>query len=516
MRILLINPPYRAVTSRHGTGEQVPLGLLAIGGPLLDDGHEVMLLDAEVNHLSISEVIEGAAQWQPDLIMTGHAGSTPAHPTVVRLAQCLKQVLPRTPIVYGGVHPTYYGKEILAEESSIDVIVRGEGERTALRLARCYASHGKLSEVPGLFIRINGHIQATAKAEIISDLNAYRIAWELIHDWDLYQCWGAGRAAVIQFSRGCPHTCSYCGQRDYWTRWRYRDPLKVAKEIVWLHHHHGVNFVDFADENPTSSPRIWRQLLKALIAERSPVKLFATIRADDIVRDKDILHLYKKAGIECVLMGIETTNASTMEQIRKGSTQQKDFQAIQLLRQHRILSMVGCIFGFNNERYSDYRATLRHLYHYDPDLVNAMFVTPHRWTAFYAENALRPVIEDDLEKWDYRHQVLATDSLKPWQTFLTVKVVEALMHLRPRFLYRLIRYPDYSIRYALRWCVKNASRVWLDELVEFLFCSESAKHRPTLTATRGRPIIREREVLQKTTPVTSIQTRVNRSTGNYS
>jgi anaerobic magnesium-protoporphyrin IX monomethyl ester cyclase len=509
MRILLINPPYRAVTSRHGTGEQVPLGLLAIGGPLLDDGHEVKLLDAEVHHLSLVEVAERAAMWQPDLIMTGHAGSTPAHPTVIRLARCLKRVLPLVPIVYGGVHPTYHGKEIMAEESCIDVIVRGEGERTALLLARCFDSRGKLSEIPGLFIRINGHIQATAKAELITDLDGYRIGWELIHDWDLYQCWGAGRAAVIQFSRGCPHTCSYCGQRDYWTRWRYRDPLKVAKEIIWLHRYHGVNFVDFADENPTSSARIWRQLLEALISEKSPVKLFATIRADDIVRDKEILHLYKKAGIECVLMGIETTNASTMEQIRKGSTQQKDFQAIQLLRNHRILSMVGCIFGFNNESYSDYLTTLRHLYHYDPDLVNAMFVTPHRWTGFYAENALRPVIEQDLEKWDYRHQVLATDSLKPWQTFLAVKIVEALMHLRPRFLYRLIRYPDHSIKHALRWCVKNAAHVWFDELIEFFFHTEYGKSYLSLEDSKGRPIVRERYALQKNSQKTSVRNAVS-------
>lgn len=48
MRILLINPPYRAVSSAHGLGEQTPLGLLAIGGPLRDAGHDVTLLDAEV------------------------------------------------------------------------------------------------------------------------------------------------------------------------------------------------------------------------------------------------------------------------------------------------------------------------------------------------------------------------------------------------------------------------------------------------------------------------------------
>ena len=46
MRILLINPPYVTITSRLGVGHQIPLGLLMVGGALLDRGHDVKLLDA--------------------------------------------------------------------------------------------------------------------------------------------------------------------------------------------------------------------------------------------------------------------------------------------------------------------------------------------------------------------------------------------------------------------------------------------------------------------------------------
>ena len=87
MRILLINPPYHAVTSLYGVGEQVPLGLLSIGGPLIDDGHEVTLLDAEVLHISVDETARRGAARAPDLIMTGHAGSTPAHPIAMAMAR---------------------------------------------------------------------------------------------------------------------------------------------------------------------------------------------------------------------------------------------------------------------------------------------------------------------------------------------------------------------------------------------------------------------------------------------
>src|SRR5258708_4779993 len=41
MRILLINIPHPSIGSRIPDDHLPPLGLLSIGGPLLDDGHDV-------------------------------------------------------------------------------------------------------------------------------------------------------------------------------------------------------------------------------------------------------------------------------------------------------------------------------------------------------------------------------------------------------------------------------------------------------------------------------------------
>src|SRR5262249_3484825 len=108
MKVLLINPPYRAVTSKLGVGEQVPLGLLSIGGQIVDAGHVAKLIDAEARHLTIAAVTREAAAWQPDIVLTGHSGSTPAHVTAMEMARALKVALPNVPLVYGGVHPTYH------------------------------------------------------------------------------------------------------------------------------------------------------------------------------------------------------------------------------------------------------------------------------------------------------------------------------------------------------------------------------------------------------------------------
>jgi hypothetical protein len=85
----------------------------------------------------------------------------------------------------------------------------------------------------------------------------------------------------------------------------------------------------------------WRRFLKEMSVRRLPVYFFATIRATDIVRDAEFLHLYRQAGILYVLMGIESTNDQVLKEIRKGSTTRDDFMACQLLKQHGIFSILG-------------------------------------------------------------------------------------------------------------------------------------------------------------------------------
>lgn len=67
LKILFINPPYLTLTSLLATGHQIPLGLLMVGGPLLDAGHVVRLLDAERHHLSYGRIVEAVKQFSMQL-----------------------------------------------------------------------------------------------------------------------------------------------------------------------------------------------------------------------------------------------------------------------------------------------------------------------------------------------------------------------------------------------------------------------------------------------------------------
>src|SRR5207302_8799211 len=135
--------------------------------------------------------------------------------------------------------------------------------------------------------------------------------------------------------------------------------------------------------------------LAGLAARRLPVHFCATIRATDIVRDADLLPLYRRAGVLYVLMGIESTSDEVLRQIRKGSTTRHDFEACRLLKRHGIFSILGHIVGLEEDTWAGLRMALRQLKLYDGDFLNAMYVTPHSWTQFARECADRPVVQRD-------------------------------------------------------------------------------------------------------------------------
>jgi anaerobic magnesium-protoporphyrin IX monomethyl ester cyclase len=486
MRILLINAPHPAIGSRIPHEHLPPLGLLAIGGPLIDAGHEVRLLDAEFEPLTTAEIVGQAIAFAPDAVLMGHSGSTSGHPVIGEITRSVRRQMPAAWIVYGGVFPTYHWQDILAAEPQIDVIVRGEGEETAVRLMRALEDGTLLDAVPGLAFRCDGESHATPPAPIIDDLDRYRTGWELI-DPARYSYWGDRRAVVVQLSRGCPHNCTYCGQSRFWQRWRHRDPRKLAAEIAWLHRVHGVEVFNFADENPTASRKVWLAFLKALIAEDVDVTLVGSTRADDIVRDADILHLYKKAGVARWLLGIENYDEETLRKIRKGGSATRDREAIRLLREHDILSMATWVVGFEEERDRDYWRGLRQLLSYDPDQIQVMYATPHRWTPYFRLETGRRVIQTDVRRWDYKHQVLATRHVPAWRVLLWVKFIELVMQLRPRSLWRVLTHRDRAIRAAHRWYYRIGRRVWPHEVWGFLFRDRRIAKGPTLAEFWGAP-----------------------------
>jgi len=462
-------------------GHQIPLGLLMVAGPLIDDGFEVDLLDAASEHLTDEQIIERLCEFQPDVVMIGHSASTPSHPCSLRLLRATKLAIPQAVTVYGGIYPTFGCEEILADHPEIDAIVCGEGEATALDLARTLDQTDArprdpflrsrsidLSAVAGIAWRQGEHVVVNSPRPPSKDLSGWRIAWELIRDWDKYHAFGQGRTAVVQFSRGCPHQCTYCGQWAFWQEWRHRDVMSFVDELEFLHSKHNVRFFWFADENPTTQKRVWQSLLKEIVRRDLRVGMTASIRARDIVRDADILDLYRQAGFLYVLMGVETNRQEILQKVRKESSVDDACQAVRLLRSHDILSIIDFIFGFERETWRTMWRALLGLGRYNSDFVNTLYLTPHPWTSAMRDMKNCRVIEDDLRKWDYRHQVVSIDGLSPARLFFGMKMIELLFHLHPKRVGRMVFGGDRRLRHQVRFAYGRMIKVFFQEIFQFV------------------------------------------------
>jgi len=467
-RVLLINPARHFIANKHGVGYLTPLGLVCIGGPLLDAGYTVKLIDHDTYGWSFTKLIKEVGKFQADYVLLGHSGSTAAHKTAIKTIHEIKKSYPNIKIIYGGVYPSYADQSIMRECNEIDYIVRGEGEQTILELIRELENCGNLETVEGITWRNKNQIIANRSRAPIQNLDAYRLGWELV-DWSLYKMFGFKRAAGLQFSRGCPLTCSYCGQWMFWKKWRHRSPENIVEQLKILKNEYGVDYVWFADENFSADRDTLKRLLELIIESKLDLSLNINMTAADVVRDADIIPLYKAAGIDYMVMGVESLKDQVIVDIRKNNPFAVSKEAVRLLRQNNILSLTNIIYGLEQESWKTIREKFTNLLELDSDILNACYIMPHFWTS--QGKTIKPydVIQSDLDKWSYRNQVVATPYLKPFELFLGVKLTEALFHLRPKALRRILFAEDKRYRKIMRSSMWAGIRVILAEIHEFLF-----------------------------------------------
>jgi anaerobic magnesium-protoporphyrin IX monomethyl ester cyclase len=255
--------------------------------------------------------------------------------------------------------------------------------------------------------------------ETIDDLPA---AWDLL-DWgDYYSLVIPGsRLGAISTSRGCDQDCIFCSQQKFWEKsWRARDPLKVADELEFLYSTYHVNVFLITDEYPTRNRERWEALLDAVIAREIPVHLLMETRATDIIRDRDILWKYRKAGIIYLSIGIETADQTFLDAMRKGMVLDEIKSVFDLLREQEIVSEASFILGFPDETPASIKRTMQLVQHYNPDIANFLTYTPWPYSDGY------PDLKPQLRVRDFGRYNLVDPVLEPHNmSILQIEVAQA-------------------------------------------------------------------------------------------
>jgi anaerobic magnesium-protoporphyrin IX monomethyl ester cyclase len=342
----------------------------------------------------------------PDYVATSAITSTA--PDALEVLRTAKEVNQDIITLIGGVHPNYLFDEIL-RTGYVDYVVRGEGEETLEELLLALEEDLPLSEVKGIAFR-NGHkVIATPPRPFIQDLDSLEPAWDLI-EWQNYRYFVIpdSRLGAVSTSRGCNHNCTFCSQQKFWHQtWRGRRPENVVHEIEHLNKNHGVNVLLLPDEYPTKDRKRWERILDRLIEKDLDIHLLMETRAEDILRDRNILYKYRKAGVIHIYIGLEATDQNTLDLIKKGLEVDTGKEAIRLIHEHGMISETSFILGFPNETKESIKATLKLSKHYNPDFAHYLAIAPWPYADMYQE--LKPYVVEH----DYRKYNLIDPVIKP-------------------------------------------------------------------------------------------------------
>lgn len=419
MRCVFVVPKLKRLSSRVAFSAQTPLGHILVGSALLLDGHEVHLIDADWEGLSLRQTVNRLLELKPDCVLIGHSGSTIAHPNAVVLARAAKAAIPKARVIYGGIFPTYNALRAFVESDwSVDFVIAHEGEKATVELLRDLENGGNGIGIRGVISReaVNKGLPARALPNLVIDLDAYRPLWEqLWQKWRLcrYRAYGLP-AAVVQFSRGCPKTCSYCGQWDFWKSWRHRSIDSFVAEVDWLSRH-GVRVFWVADENWGLDQEMFLTLLMELRKINRGHHFLLTMECSHVIRDMTHHRLYAEAGLSQIMLGIDGEDENLLGRSPKRYSFQKLAKAIENLQSFGVTVIANFFIPMDG---TSRPATPQELRSLNSDFYNCLHPTPHNWTPF-GERAASYIVNADLTQWDYRHPVLGKSKgellRKAWQ-----------------------------------------------------------------------------------------------------
>jgi anaerobic magnesium-protoporphyrin IX monomethyl ester cyclase len=419
MKILFVEPP-KHFWFVMGEYLPPPLGILELAGYLDSKipGLEIEVLDCQATSLDWDGLENHIERSRPDIVASSSLATCNAY-TTVRAVATAKAVNPDILTIVGGQHFTATATESLRSYPEIDVIVRGEGERTMADLVNAVKDSKPLTDIRGISFRHDGEIFQNPDRQLIANLDelpmpGYQFVEKHVSKYHFTMMAGSKIYALVEGSRGCPHECTFCSQWRHWRgTWRSKSPHRIADEIEFLHTEYGAEFFWLTDDNFPLGPRVehfCHELISRGISE--DIMWFVQARSDDIVNQKKFLEKMRSAGNMWILTGAESGSESTLASMRKNISPEQTREAVRLMRRNDIFAQTTFIIG----QREDTRESLAELREFvnkiDPDLAIFMLLTPFPGTEVYEEAKKNGWIEDtNWTNYDMIHPIMPTKAL---------------------------------------------------------------------------------------------------------
>ncbi|MCU7548977.1 B12-binding domain-containing radical SAM protein [Chitinophagaceae bacterium LB-8] len=367
-----------------------PLGTLYAAALMRENKYEVMLHDTMFADAS-AEIIPVIKSFQPHYVIIYDDGFNyltkmclsnmrNAAFEMIRLAkenQC-------TVIISSSDSTDHFEKYL---QVGADFIILGEGEQTLLELIDSLESKvDDFSTIPGIAFKLDSEIKKTAKRPVLKDLDILPLpAWDLV-EIELYRkTWmkHAGYFSMnIGTTRGCPFKCNWCAKPIYGNRYHARSPEAVVKELIFLKESFGFDHIWFCDDIFGLKPGWVAEFAECLQKENLKFKFKIQSRADLLVQENYVYHLYK-AGCDNVWMGAESGSQKILDAMDKGITIAQIRDATTLLKKHQIKPSFFIQFGYLGETKEDIALTIKMIKELQPYEIGISVSYPLPGTVFY-------------------------------------------------------------------------------------------------------------------------------------
>ncbi len=339
----------------------IPLSLLQSVVLAHKQGYSIKLVDQRLDHNwkhSIETAISEGIYWAGTSAMCGpqilHSLDMLAH---------VKSIDSSIPTVIGGKHASLI-PEIALKEPSIDIVMKGDAELSALALTESVSINRSLYSNPTvrtMDVPIGSKLKKVITQTHLTDLNSLPFPpYELV-DVNRYQPkWKGHRILDVFTSQGCPNACNFCYNPVVYGRqvWRSFSSDFVKSLLTHLKDTYNIEGVWFVDDE------FFGDLSRAKLIIEHIKKLDLVFQVQGTAintvsgMSNDYLALLDSAGLTQMNMGVESASLSILKMVCKRSDPNLVKEVNRKLKPFSIVPWYYFMTGFPEETKADIEQTV--------------------------------------------------------------------------------------------------------------------------------------------------------------
>ncbi len=356
------------------------------------------------------------------------------------------------PVIAGGPDPSSAPAVYLAT-GNVDVVVKGEGEATAVDLARLYRGDGgDLGGIPGVCYREDGETRCTGERPYEMDLDSIPYPARDLTDWPAYAAmnrrYHGHSETTVMTARGCPFQCTWCCKPIFGNKYRHRSAANVAGELLELKERYRPDWIRFADDIFTINRRKFLALADE-IERRDAAVPFECLSRVDLV-DEEVLRRLRDIGCRKILYGVESGSQRILDSMKKGITVEEVREISAMTRSLGIEQYWFLIYGFPPEDLGDLRRTIELVRELTPDDYGVTVAYPLPGTEFFEQ--VRDSMHEGVQ-WERTRDNLILYRAKHGHLFYrtaiagtrVVYTTRRFQHLRPGILAKAVDRVAYGL-----------------------------------------------------------------------